>query len=384
MHMATKHELTREVLPRYLRSTKTTKTQILDELCANTGYARKYAIQKLWDFQARTPAERELRPRQGRKTRYGPECVPPLKAIWELLDFPCGKRLRPYLPEIVTKLEACGEFRVLPDVRTKLLAMSKNTIDRLLATARRVRRRKAQCTTKPGTLLKREIPVRQELWPAETVPGYSELDLVAHCGGTTAGDYVSTLTKTDIATTWVEHGAVLGRSQSRTIALLEGIEARQPFPSLGIDPDNDGQFINWHLKKWCDERGIQFTRSRPYRKNDNAHVEQKNWSTVRQLLGYRRLETERQCRLLHRLYAGPLRDWQNFFQPTLKLREKVWVGARVIRRHDTARTPYQRVLESAHVPEHKKAALRQHYATLNPVRVKREIDAILEQLFARP
>jgi len=382
MTTPSKHELTREVLPRYLQATKAEKTQILNEFRVNTGYHRKYAIQKLRDFQRRTPAERENRPRKGRKTTYGPDCLPPLKAIWEFLEYPCGERLQPYLAEILPKLEAAGFLHVGPDVRKKLLAMSARTMDRLLKNVRKVRRRRIQATTKPGTLLQHEIPVRHEPWPAETVPGYLELDLVAHCGETNAGDDVSTLTVTDIATGWTEHGAVLGKSQRHTIQMLEEIAARLPFPLCGIDPDNDGQFINWHLKGWCDARGIQFTRSRAYKKNDNAHVEQKNWSTVRQVLGYKRFDAPEELRLIQALYAGPLRDWQNFFQPTLKLKEKVRVGARLIKRHDRAQTPYQRVLASPHVSEERKEPLRQSYAQLNPVSVKRETGAILKRLFS--
>lgn len=382
MTMPTKHELTREVLPRYLPATKDEKTRILDEFCANTGYARKYAIAKLADFQRRTPAERERRPRKGRKTTYGPACLPSLKKVWEFLAYPCGERLQPYLPEILPKLEDAGFLRVCFDIREKLLAMSSRTIDRLLADTRKVRRRRVQATTKPGTLLKHQIPVRQELWPADTVPGYAELDLVAHCGAANAGEYVSTLTVTDIATGWTEHGAVLGRSQRFVLAALAAIQERMPFPLRGIDPDNDSAFINHALVAWCREQNITFTRSRAYRKNDNAHVEQKNWSTVRQVLGYRRFETHEEQRWMGALYAGPLRNWQNFFQPTLKLREKVRVGARVIKRHDTARTPYHRVLENRHVTAEAKERLRTHYAQLNPVSVKQAMDAILQRLFS--
>lgn len=380
MHMSSKHDLTRAILPRYLKAGKQEKTGMLDELCANTGYHRDYAIWKLGDYQRHAPTGREGRPRKRRPKTYGPECLPALEQAWELLEYPCGKRLAPYLPEITAKLEACGELILTPVVREKLAAMSKNTVDRLLAPVKLKKRRGYQCTTKPGTLLKHQIPVRHERWPEDTVPGYTECDYVAHCGEVNAGDYVSTLSLTDISTTWMEHGAVLGKGQARTVAELGSIKERLPFRLRGIDPDNDGQFINWHLKRWCDARNIGFTRSRPYRKNDNAHVEQKNWSTVRQVLGYRRLDTEQQWQRVRELYAGPLREWQNFFLPTLKLKEKVREGARVIKRYDKARPPYQRVLESKHVPEEAKQSLRDHYATLNPVTLKRQVDAMVEEI----
>lgn len=386
MHMPAKNEYMREVLPRYLQADKHGKTNILDELCATLGYRRKYAIWKLKDMQRKSPAEREGCQRRRRKKTYGTECVPPLKQIWEFLEYPCGERLQPYLPTIIPLLETHGELAVAPGVRQKLLAMSRATIDRLLEKQRRVRRRKAQSTTRAGTLLKTQIPVRHELWPEDTVPGYEELDLVAHCGIANAGDYVSTLSVIDIATTWIEHAAILGKSKQRTVAALDEAAQRLPFRLRGIDPDNDGQFINYFLYDWCTNRPepVEFTRSRAYKKNDNAHVEQKNWSTVRRVFGYVRLETERQHRLLQQLYAGPLRDWQNFFQPTLKLAEKERRGSRVIKRHDTARTPYQRVLDNPHVPEERTQALRAYYATLNPVTIKRKVDRLITEIFKKP
>jgi len=380
MNMPSRNEYIRAVLPRYLKGTKEEKTRILDELVANTGYHRDYAIWKLRDFQMHPPAEREDRVRKKRARTYGPDCLPALKEIWEFLEYPCGERLQPYLPVIVPKLEQARFLVLAPSVRSKLLQMSISTIDRLLKDCRRVRRRQWQATTKPGTLLKHQIPVRQERWPDNTVPGYAEVDFVAHCGDENVGDYVSTLSFTDIATTWMEHGAIWGKSQARTVQSLETIAKRLPFTLHGLDPDNDGQFINWHLKRWCDGRNIGFTRSRAYRKNDNAHIEQKNWSTVRRVLGYQRIDTSRQWRLMQQLYAGPLRDWQNFFQPTLKLKEKIRRGARVTKRHDVGRTPYQRVLESPAVPGENKAWLRVYYASLDPVAIKRQMDAILKTI----
>lgn len=383
MNMSSKNQLVRAQLTRYFKTNKEEKTNILDELCAATGYHRKYALAKLKDFQRHSPGERELRRHKPRPRIYGADCLPPLKKIWEFLDWPCGERLRPFLPEIIPKLEAVDELKVAPSVRAKLLTMSISTVDRLLREQRRIRRRKIQATTKPGTLLKHQIPVRLELWPEETVPGFTELDLVAHCGPTNAGEYVLTLSVVDIATTWIEHGAVLGRGQQRIRAALDEIESRLPFRLRGIDPDNDSGFINYNLKSWCDGHTppVSFTRSRPYRKNDNAHVEQKNWSTVRQVLGYLRIETEEQRQLMAQLYAGPLRDWQNFFQPTLKLREKKRIGARVIRRHDEALTPYRRVMKSRKVSPRKKAELKKYYDRLNPVVVKREMIRLVNEIF---
>lgn len=385
MNMSAKNEYMREQLPHYLKANKQEKTNLLNHICRLTGYQRKYTIWKLGDMQKKPAAEREKKPRKKRQRKYGADCVPPLKQIWEFLDWPCGERLQPYLPTIIPLLEQYDWLKVSPTVREKLLTMSIATVDRLLTKQRRIRRRKAQSTTKAGTLLKSQIPVRHEPWPEDTVPGYEELDLVAHCGEKNAGDYVSTLSIIDIATTWIEHTAILGRSKQRTIDSLNEVEQRLPFALKGIDPDNDGQFINYFLYDWCQnrDRPIDFTRSRPYRKNDNAHVEQKNWSTVRRVFGYQRLDTEKQRRLMQKLYAGPLRDWQNFFQPTLKLKEKERRGSRVIKRHDKAKPPYQRVLANSQVPESRKRELRAYYKTLNPVKVKREVDRLINEIFKR-
>jgi len=381
--MTTKNEYMREQLPHYLKADKQAKANILNDICRICGYRRKYATWKLGDMQKKPPVEREGRQRRRRKKTYGPECIPPLKYIWEFLEFPCGERMQPYLPTIIPLLERHGNLSILPVVRDKLLAMSIATVDRLLEKQRHVRRRKAQSTTRAGTLLKNQIPVRHELWPEDTVPGYEEMDFVAHCGEKNAGDYVATLSTIDIATTWIEHAAILGRSKQRTVVALENMEKRLPFTLKGIDPDNDGQFINYFLYDWCQAHTppVEFTRSRAYRKNDNAHIEQKNWSHVRRVFGYQRLDTEKQWRLMEELYQGPLHDWQNFFQPTLKIKEKERRGSRVIKRHDEAKTPYQRVLDNPHVPDEKKEALRAYYKTLNPVTVKREVDRLIKEIF---
>lgn len=331
MNMSARNEYMREQLPHYLKANKQEKTNLLNHICRITGYRRKYAIWKLKDMQRKPAVEREKKQRKKRRRKYGADCVPPLKQIWEFLDWPCGERLQPYLPTIIPLLEQHSELPTSPSVREKLLTMSISTVDRLLANQRRVRRRKTQSTTKAGTLLEPQIPVRHEPWPEDAVPGYEETDMAAHCGEQNAGDYVSTLSVIDIATTWIEHAAILGRSKKQTVAALDGVESRLPFKLRGLDPDNGSEFINYFLYNWCYGRKqpVEFTRSQPYKKNDNAHVEQKNWSTVRRVFGYQRLDTAKQRNLMQKLYVGPLRGWQNFFQTTLKLKEKERRGSRV-------------------------------------------------------
>lgn len=383
MNMSAKNQYMREQLPHYLKANKQEKTNLLNHICQTTGYRRKYAVTKLSDMQKTPPNEKENRPRKKRARKYGSECLPPLKQIWEFLEWPCGERLQPYLPTILPLLEECGELTMPSSVRQKLLTMSISTIDRLLAKERRVRRGQGVSTTKAGTLLKSQIPVRHEPWPEDTHPGYAEMDFVAHCGEANAGDYVATLSTIDIATTWIEHVPILGRSKKKTVAALDNIKSRLPFPLLGLDPDNDGQFINYFLYDWCQQQepAIELTRSRPYRKNDNAHIEQKNWSHVRRVFGYQRLDTDKQQRLMAQLYQGPLRDWQNFFQPTLKIKEKERRGARVTKRHDRARTPYQRTLDNPQVSKLRKQKLQAYYQTLNPVKIKQEMDKLIKLIF---
>lgn len=285
MTMPTKNELTRAILPRYLRATKDEKTTILDEYCASTGYHRKYAIWKLWEFQRSAPADREQRPRRKRHCLYGPDVRAALAVIWQHTDGLCSTNLKPFLPIIVPKLVAARMLQISPQTERLLYQVSDATIDRLLEKTRRDHHRVLSGTTKPGSLLKREIAIRLGPWD-ERHPGFFEIDLVAHNGGSAAGECVYTLDCVDIATGWVERRAVLGKAQSRVHAALREARAATPFSWKGIDSDNGSEFITHELARYCRETQLSFTRSRPYHKNDNAHVEQKNWTAVRKILGY--------------------------------------------------------------------------------------------------
>jgi hypothetical protein len=235
-------------------------------------------------------------------------------------------------------------------------------------------------TTKPGTLLKHAIPVRTFADWDDARPGFVEIDLVAHCGDSTHGEYLNTLDVVDISTAWCECLILANRSQRQASAAIERLRQRLPFPLLGIDSDNDSAFINDNLYRYCEAEKITFTRSRPHKKNDQAHVEQKNWTAVRRLIGYDRYESDQALALFETIYH----DWRlyvNFFQPVLKLVEKRRVGSKVIKKYDTARTPYQRVLESPDVSEQNKERLRQLYPTLNPVALRTRVDANLDKLW---
>lgn len=381
MTMRTKNEYTREILPRYLQGTKTEKGRILDEVCATTGYVRKYAIWKLREFQNHPPSDREERPRRRRRCRYGPDVRAALAVIWKYTDGICSTNLKPFLSIMVPKLKAAGVLRITPGTERLVYTVSDATIDRLLEKTRRDHHHALSGTTKPGSLLKREIAVRLGPWD-EQHAGCFEIDLVAHNGGNARGDCAYTLDCVDIATGWVERGAVLGRAQVRVHAALKDARAVSPFLWKGIDSDNGSEFITHELARYCRDTNLSFTRSRPYHKNDNAHVEQKNWTAVRKILGYRRFDTQAQVDLLNVLYQGPLRLWTNCFVPIRKLREKVQTGSRVKRVYDTAATPLQRLLAQPNriVPRTQKDALSALFASLNPVQLRREIDTLLTRL----
>jgi hypothetical protein len=374
MTSKSKRELLQAIRPRYLRANKTEKAVMLDEFCAATRYHRKYAIRLL----KQGPPAKKLK-KLGRTKIYQGEVVTALTQIWEICGRICSRRLHPYLPEIVRVLEQHQELILPAEVKQLLLRISRASIDRCLKPAR-FEHRRGLSTTKPGTLLKKAIPVRTFTPWDEERPGFEEIDLVAHCGETTAGQYLNTLTVTDLATGWTECLAIQHKSQHLVAEAIRELRNRLPFPLLGIDSDNGSEFINDLLFNYCQVEHITFTRSRPYRKNDQAHVEQKNWSVVRNVIGYDRLETEAEWLLLKAIYAD-LRLYVNFFQPVLKLIGKERLGEKVIKRYDTAATPFQRVLVSPFISENVKVFLRVQYPRLNPVSLRNRIDANVAKLW---
>ena len=374
MSQRSKRELLESVRPRYLKATKKEKQNLLNEFVATTGYHRKYANRLL-----KQGAPRQRSKPKGRQKIYHGEVVVALTRIWEICGRICSKRLQPFLPEMVTVLERHNEMELSEETRELLLKMSRSTIDRCLQPAR-FEKRKGLATTKPGSLLKKAIPIRTFSDWDDARPGFLEIDLVAHCGDSVAGQYLNTLTTVDIATGWVECLPILHRSQIMVSAAICKLRERLPFALLGLDSDNGGEFINEALYRYCLQEEITFTRSRPYKKNDQAHVEQKNWSIVRRLIGYDRFETQEELDLLDAIYEQ-LRFYSNFFQPVLKLTSKERVGDKMIRRYDVATTPYQRVLQSEQVPMPVKANLINLYLQLNPVALRKEIDCLVGKLW---
>jgi hypothetical protein len=370
-----RREMLKAVRPRYRKAGRQEKKRILDEFVAITGYHRKYAIRLLNHGAPSKKSEK-----RNRRRTYTSEVIAALIRVWEILDRPCGKRLKPYLPEIVEVLERHRELVLDQETKALLLRMSRATIDRALQQARHRPYRRTRGTTKPGSLLKDSIPVRTYTPWDEQRPGFIEVDLVAHGGDSAAGEFLYSLNAVDVATGWTETVAIANKGQAAAFEGLLQVRDRLPMPLLGIDSDNGSEFINAHLLRYCQKEHITFTRCRPYKKNDQAHIEQKNWSVVRRLVGYDRYESPQALRQLQDLYQL-VRLYLNFFQPVTKLVGKERFGAQIKKRYDDARTPYQRVLEAKKVPQPVKDELQILYLTLNPVSLRRQIDDNLNSLW---
>jgi hypothetical protein len=374
MSKRSKRELTNEIHPRYLKAKKAEKIKILDEYTAATGYHRKYAIKLL-----KHGLKRKGYKKVGRKKKYQGEVVKVLEQIWNICGQICSKRLHPFLPEMVSVLEREGELSCCPETKTLLLSMSRSTIDRCLRKARYASL-KGISTTKPGTLLKKSIPVRTWHEWDDTKPGFMEMDLVAHCGDTAVGPFIYTLTAVDVSTGWTECLAIPNKTQIAVSNAIKAMRLRLPFPLLGIDCDNGTEFINDLLYRYCLEEKITFTRSRPYKKNDQAYVEQKNWSVVRNIVGYDRFETEEDLKLLQLVYEY-LHVYVNFFQPVMKLIKKEHIDGKTIKVYDIATSPYRRVLASKDVDFKYKTSLSNLYVRLNPVALRNAIDLNVGKLW---
>jgi len=358
---------------RYYRSNKEEKGKILDEFEKVTGYHRKAAIRLL--LRVLKPAGKH----RGRPGSYS-RVVEPLITIWEASDRLCSKRLHPFIPEMIRVLKHKGELQVDASAEAKLTKLSAATIDRLLEPSRREGGRKPLSATRPGSLLKSSIPIRTFADWQENRSGFLEIDTVAHCGENLEGFYLNTLCGVDVASGWTECLPVWGKQQVRVRQAVHGIRRNLPFPLLGVDSDNGSEFINQCLWEYCRDNKITFTRSRPYKKNDSCHVEQKNGNVVRRLIGYDRYVSKSAYECLGRIYSL-VRLYINFFQPTMKLVSKTRHGAKVHKVYETALTPYQRLLKLGVLTKEKQTELAATYQGLNPVRLLKQIDDNLEQLW---
>jgi hypothetical protein len=362
------------IRPRYLRVEKRSKAKILDEFVQATGLHRKSAIRLLNRGEGKAPK------RRGRPRLYGADVVAALKVTWEASDCLCSRRLRPFLPELVRVLKAKEELEVREETEAQLCRLSESSIDRMTRRWRLGRVRRGLSATKPGTLLKNAIPIKTFTEWEDTKPGFIQADLVAHCGDSAEGFYLTTLSTVDVATGWHEPMAVWGKTQDRVGAALHYLRERLPMPMLGLDSDNGSEFINRGLYDYCRRNRITFTRSRSYKKNDSCHVEQKNWSVVRRTIGYQRFSSKAAYEVLADLYTV-LRLYINFFQPVLKLVGKSRQGARVHKVYDKAKTPFQRLLASGLLTEDKKQALSNIYGALNPMALLRQLRQAQQHLW---
>ena len=370
-------EYLRAIYERYRQAGRKAKKVILSEFCANTGYHRKYAIRLL--NGPRPERRRKVRERR-RGMSYGQETLAILTAVWAAAGYPWSVRLKALLPAWMPWIRK--HFRMPPEIEKQLLGISARQMDRRLRAEKTQRRRRIYGRTKPGYLLKHHIPVKTDSWDV-CVPGYTEVDLVSHSGDSAAGDFAHTLNVTDIHTGWTESRAVLGRGEEAVQRALQEIRGVLPFALLGVDSDNGSEFINWHLKRWCEQHGIQLTRGRPYKKDDNAHVEQKNWTHVRKLLGWDRYDTHEAVAAMNHLYGQELRLWLNLFLPSVKLVKKMRVGSKVRRVYDQPRTPLERVRACAQADGEKVARLEELRKRLDPFQLGQVIERKLQQISKR-
>lgn len=376
--MATKQEIFQEKLKEYLNASKEEKGVMLDSVCRVAGVHRKAAIRRFRTLQLRPRSFREHR---GRKQVYDQRVTAALKDVWEAANRICAERLHPIIPEYVRVLERDRMWHHDETTTQSLLAASLGTIKNHIGTFERIKRAGGRGTTKPSAL-KEIIPIRRGPWQ-DPLPGKGEVDSVAHCGYTISGDFCYTVQYTDVATIWTCLAGQWNKGEEATRASIARIQDHLPFPLKGVDPDSGSEFINWHLKGWCDRNGIEMTRTRPYMKNDHARIEQKNYANVRHIVGYTRFDDPRHVRLLNGLYDA-LEDYINFFIPSVKCVAKIRIRSRQIRSYDTAQTAYQRVLACPDVTRDVKERLRKKYATLNPLILKRMCDQMVSKLLKIP
>lgn len=371
----TKSELVRHYHRQYERAGKRDKSRILDTLTEATGYSRKHAIALL--SQPTLSAKKTSR---SKPSRYA-SVYETLKYVWAASNFVCGKRLKPFLPEMVKALKRHKEIKLSRQDEVLLLSASAATIDRLLAPARKQYNIKGRSTTKPGTLLKHQIPIKTFADWDDKRPGFLEVDLVAHCGDTTRGEYINTLDMTDVATGWTVCACFMGRSERFCTEAVEIAKLSFPFRILGIDSDNGSEFINAHFARYCAANEISFSRGRPWKKNDSCYVEQKNWDIVRKMIGYGRFDTLEQLDTLRDIY-GLLALYQNYFQPSRKLLSKLRIGAKTRKSYDQAQTPAQRLLSRADTTAQTRRLLRDTFKAMNPAELLRNINDLIHQLYS--
>jgi len=377
MDMHSKNQYLKELQQKYLMSrSRKERSSILDEYCRNTHQNRKYIISKINSSFSFKPKKAKKR-----KQIYDGYVKAALAKLWEIFDYPCGQRLAPLLKTEVSRLRQLEEIFIPNEVAKKLTKIAPATIDRKLKHQREVLHlERKRGGPKPSSLLYKRIPIRLTNWDTSKV-GFLEIDLVLHCGSSTHDLYISSLNTVEISSGWWEAEAIMGKGQDPTFEALKRIRKRTPFEWKGIDSDNDPAFINYHLINYCEKEDLEFTRSRPNKKNDNAYIEQKNWTHVRKTVGYFRYDTDEELILMNSLYEKELRLYKNFFSPVMKLIKKERIAGKVKRRYDVPKTPYQRLIESGQISEEKKKELKIIYRSLNPAELKRKIEEKTHRLY---
>lgn len=375
MTMKTIYEVFQRYLPVYLKSSKKNKQAILDTVCNVTSLHRKAAIRK---FNHLGFGETRNIHRRGRPIVYGPDVLIALKQVWEVSSEICGELLHPVIPEYVAVMKRDKQWKYLLGTTEKLLKMSEGTVKARVGKFMKARRgRKGVSSTSPSAL-KNIIPIVTGEWN-DKPPGYGQIDTVVHCGSSLLGDMAFSVNYTDISTLWLGLSAQWNKGQQATGESIKSIKKRLPFELLGLHPDTGSEFINWHLKGWCDEQSIEMTRSRPNHKNDNAYVEQKNGHVIRRFLGYTRFDVLETVKAINKIYLK-LELYLNHFVPSRKCIEKIRIGSKYRRKYDKAQTPYARVLVHKNVDVNIKKSLKQLHETLNPLDLKKEIDKLLLNL----
>lgn len=377
--MYSRNQYLKELRDEYLKTkSKKIRSELLNEAGKRTKLNRKYLMSKLRPLSS---LDRDISQRKKRKQYYDNYVKSALVRVWKIFDYPCGQRLKPLLETETDRLRILEELYCSDKITAKLKKISSATIDRKLKHQREVERLNRKYHHKIHPLLYQKIPVKVFEEQDRKVLGNIQIDLVEHCGQSAAGEFICTLSNTDISSGWWEGEAVMGRGQERTFSGLKQCRHRFPFSWKEIHSDNGTEFINWHLLKYTREERLEFSRSRPYKKNDNCLVEQKNWTHVKKFVGYSRYDSKKEKDILNNLYRNELRLYKNFFQPVIKLISKERINGKIHRKYDTPKTPYHRIIESKEIPERTKQELRKIYNFLNPAQLKRTIDDNLNILY---
>ncbi len=377
--MHSRNQYLKELRTEYLKTkSKKIRGELLNEAEKRTKLDRKHLVVKL---RPKSNLDKDVSERKRRKQYYDNSVKPALVRMWKIFDYPCGQRLMSLLETETDKLRTLDELKCSNVVANKLKKMSSATIDRKLKHQKEIEKRRRKYHRKIHPLLYQKIPVKVFGEQDRSVLGNIQIDLVEHCGQSAAGQFVNTLSVTDISSGWWEGEAIMGKGQERTFQGLQRIRNRSPFLWKEIHSDNGTEFINWHLLKYTLKKRLDFSRSRPYKKNDNCLVEQKNWTHVKKFVGYSRYDTEKELIALNNLYRNDLRLYKNFFQPVIKLISKERIGGKIHRKYDIPKTPYHRLLESREITQKDKQELKRIYHSLNPAQLKRTIDERLKELY---